>query len=95
MGVVECLKHELLHAYPVLHERPGDHVAHFKFTVLILPSGPTRITGLPLTANSISSNKVLDPELSALLAMPSKKKKKKKKKYTRNTAEAADSETDC
>ena len=39
MGVVECLKHELMHPYPVLYERQGDHVAHFKFTVLLLPSG--------------------------------------------------------
>ena len=37
MGVVECVKHDLLHAYPVLTERDDAHVAHFKFTILLLP----------------------------------------------------------
>ena len=39
MGVVECQKHELVTPYPALLERPGDVVVHFKFTVLLLPSG--------------------------------------------------------
>ncbi len=30
------------------YERPGDHVAHCKFTVLLLPSGTSRVTGLGL-----------------------------------------------
>ena len=34
-----------MHPYPALYERPGDVVTHFKFTVLILPSGTARITG--------------------------------------------------
>ena len=37
MGVSECSKHELLTSYPVLVERNGEFVAHFKGTVLILP----------------------------------------------------------
>lgn len=90
MGVVECLKHELLHAYPVLYERPGDHVAHFKVTILILPSGPTRITGLSLQANVEAAERVLDPELSAIMATSTKKKKKnKKKKPASNNSETA------
>lgn len=40
MGVNECSKHELLNNYPVLVERNGEFVAHFKGTVLILPQGP-------------------------------------------------------
>lgn len=27
LGLVECLKHDLLHPYPVLHEKQGDLVA--------------------------------------------------------------------
>ncbi len=30
------------------YERPGDNVAHCKFTVLLLPSGTSRVTGLGL-----------------------------------------------
>ena len=39
MGVVECQKHELVTPYPVLHEKEGAQVVHFKFTLLLLPSG--------------------------------------------------------
>lgn len=81
MGVVECLKHELIHPYPVLFEKKGDHVAHFKFTVLILPSGPTRITGLKLfEADTVNSDKMISDEINAIMSLSSKKKKKKSKK---------------
>ena len=45
MGVVECVNHEVLQAYPVLCEKDGTFVAHFKFTVLMMPNGPLKITG--------------------------------------------------
>lgn len=48
LGVRECVNHELLQAYPVLHERKGDIIGHTKFTVLLLPNGNTLVvTGLP------------------------------------------------
>uniref|UniRef100_A0A2I3HTI3 Peptidase M24 domain-containing protein n=1 Tax=Nomascus leucogenys TaxID=61853 RepID=A0A2I3HTI3_NOMLE len=47
MGVVECAKHELLQPFNVLYEKEGEFVAQFKFTVLLMPSGPMRITGGP------------------------------------------------
>lgn len=93
-----------LHPYPVLYERHGDHVAHFKFTVLLLPSGPTRITGLPFKEEAVLSDKNLDSELTALMALSSKvgvgsllcflsflcspQKKKKKKRSTQATSDA-------
>ena len=80
MGVVECLKHDLMQPYPVLYERAGDHVVHFKFTVLVLTSGTVRVTGLPFDSALYSSEKVPDDETAAILAQSSKKKKKKKKK---------------
>eukprot|EP00976_Prorocentrum_cordatum_P102589 1193121-Prorocentrum_minimum.AAC.2 len=43
LGLVECLNHELLHPYPVLHEKAGDIVAHVKATVLIMPNGVDRM----------------------------------------------------
>lgn len=89
MGVVECLKHELLHPYPVLYEKKGDHIAHFKFTVLILPSGATRITGLPsFAAGTVVSDKPLSAEIAAIMSTATKKNKKKKPKKKAGKGEA-------
>merc|ERR1712241_938564 len=48
VGVVEAKRHELLDEYPVLKEKEGEVVAQFKFTLLLLPGGTKKITGLPL-----------------------------------------------
>ena len=48
LGIPECVQHELLTMYPSLHEKNGALVAHFKCTVLLLPSGTVRVTGLDL-----------------------------------------------
>merc|ERR1712037_910070 len=48
VGVSEAKRHELLDEYPVLKEKDKEFVAQFKFTVLLLPGGTKRITGLPL-----------------------------------------------
>lgn len=93
MGVVELLKHELLHAYPVLYERASDQVVHFKFTVLVLANGPTRISGLPSFAvGSVVSSKVIPDEVSKILSTASKKKKKKKTPKNRRLEEQDGSE---
>lgn len=47
LGINECIAHGLLTPYPSLHEYSGK-VAHFKCTVLLLPSGTSRVTGLSL-----------------------------------------------
>jgi len=81
MGLVECLKHELIHPFPVLFEKKGDYVAQFKLTVLILPSGPTRITGLkPFEACSVKTEKTPSDGVNAILSLASRKRKKKGKK---------------
>lgn len=83
MGVVECVSHKLIEPFQVLYEKPGEFVAHFKFTVLLMPNGPHRITGLPFEQNSYKSQCVIkDQELRSLLvtsANPKAAKKKKKK----------------
>jgi len=38
LGIKECMEHDLLNPYPVLAEKTGEIVAHFKYTVLILKS---------------------------------------------------------
>lgn len=82
MGVVECVKHGLLQSYPVLHTRAGDLVVHLKATLLILPSGNSVITGVPMDVAQYQSDKSLDETMMALLATPLKVKKVKKKKTT-------------
>jgi methionyl aminopeptidase len=79
LGLVECMKHELLHEYPVLYEKPGDAVAHFKATVLVMQNGNDRIT--TWTSQPIQSDlELTDEDLKALIATPLKSKKKKAKK---------------
>jgi methionyl aminopeptidase len=80
MGLVECLKHELIQPYPVLYEKEGELVAHFKATCLLMPSGVDKVTGLPLQEGTVSEKKIEDEGLLELLATPLKKKKKKNKK---------------
>ncbi|XP_062167361.1 ERBB-3 BINDING PROTEIN 1-like [Alnus glutinosa] len=82
LGLVECVNHDLLQPYPVLHEKPGDYVAHTKFTVLLMPNGSDRVTSHPL--QELQPTKTIDdPEIKAWLALGTKTKKKgggKKKK---------------
>lgn len=44
LGLVECVNHDLLQPYPVLHEKSNALVAQFKATVLLMPNGSDRIT---------------------------------------------------
>ncbi|XP_008789134.2 ERBB-3 BINDING PROTEIN 1-like [Phoenix dactylifera] len=97
LGLVECVNHDLLQPYPVLHEKPGDLVAHIKFTVLLMPNGSDRITSHPLQelkpTRSIDDN----PEIKAWLALGTKTKKKgggkkKKGKKTEAKDDAAEAE---
>merc|ERR1712098_669959 len=81
VGASEANRHELLHAYPVLQEKKGEHVAQFKFTVLLLPGGTKKVTGFPLDPEACASEKkVEDEELLALLRTSANPKKAKKKK---------------
>merc|ERR1711874_773654 len=71
VGVSEAKRHELLEEYPVLKEKPEEFVAQFKFTVLLLPGGTKKITGLtlgPLGSQAATSKKVEDEELKKILA---------------------------
>lgn len=83
-GIVECYKHALVEAYPVLYEKEGEFVAHIKFTALLLPNGTAKITGFPLDLSKVKSERsVQDEQVKKLLAQSvsvSKNAKKKKKK---------------
>ncbi|XP_057953660.1 ERBB-3 BINDING PROTEIN 1-like isoform X2 [Malania oleifera] len=83
LGLVECVNHDLLQPYPVLHEKPGDFVAHIKFTVLLMPNGSDRITSHPLQQLKPTKTIDDDPEIKSWLALGIKTKRKgggKKKK---------------
>merc|ERR1719199_1945275 len=83
VGVSEAKRHELLEEYPVLKEKDKEIVAQFKFTVLLLPGGTKRITGLPLgklETQCASKLSVQDEELKKLLAKSANPKKSKKTK---------------
>lgn len=88
-GLVECVNHDLLQPYPVLHEKPGTIVAHIKFTVLLMPNGSDRVTSHPV--QELEPTKTLDdPEIKAWLALGTKTKKKgggKKKKGKKDKVE--------
>jgi len=83
MGVKECVSHKLVAPYPVLYEKPNELVAQFKYTVIIMPNGPVKITGIPLDLSLYESQVPIleNPEIKAMLdacKKPSKSKKEPK-----------------
>lgn len=81
MGVIECAKHDLVEPYPVYQEKEGEFVAEFKFTLLLMPSGQMKITGLPIDLDLYESEfKITDSDIKQLLTSSTQKKKNKKKK---------------
>lgn len=81
MGVVECAAHKLVEPFQVLYEKEGEHVAQFKFTVLLMPNGPHKITGLPFEEELYKSEfSVEDQEIQKLLKTSANPKAAKKKK---------------
>ncbi|XP_020789480.1 proliferation-associated protein 2G4 [Boleophthalmus pectinirostris] len=91
LGVVECAKHELLQPFSVLHEKEGEYVAQFKYTVLLMANGSHRITSGPFEPDLYKSElEVQDADLKALLQSSASRKtqKKKKKKASKTAANA-------
>lgn len=91
LGVVECVKHGLLEPFNVLWEKEGEFVAQFKFTVLLMPNGPIRITQGPFDSEIIDcENSIKDEKIKTILATSANRKtqKKKKKKATGKATDA-------
>jgi curved DNA binding protein len=88
LGLPECVSHGLLTPYPSLHDHSGK-VAHFKCTVLLLPSGTSRVTGLEMPEYFKTTKepdeataevlKQIEEEVAKRLARKAAKKNKKKK----------------
>ena len=83
VGVSEAKRHGLLHEYPVIREREGKVIVQFKYTVLLLPSGTKKVTGLAFTqASQFVSEKKLEGDLLTLVSSSMNPKKLKKKAAT-------------
>ncbi|KAI9145571.1 proliferation-associated protein 2G4 [Paraphysoderma sedebokerense] len=81
MGLIECQNHQLIQPYDVLYEKEGEIVAQFIFTVLLMPTGPLKVSGLEWDEELVKSDKeVTDEEIKNLLNEQVRKKKNKKKK---------------
>jgi len=74
-GLGEIESHGLVQPYPVLYEKENEIVAQFKYTVLVGPNGPTRITDVPLPYVQ-SQYSIEDQETKDLLAQSVTAKKK-------------------
>ncbi|QDZ24836.1 metallopeptidase [Chloropicon primus] len=88
LGLVELCNHELLHEYPVLYEKPGELVAHFKSTVLLMQNGSDQLSSFPLQELDTGGKQVEDEEIKALMTQSIKKAKRKggKKKKKKEAA---------
>ena len=62
LGLSECTKYELLHAYPVLAEKKGDIVAQFTYTIAVRNEGPIIVSGFPIDVSKYESDKKVTDE---------------------------------
>lgn len=86
LGLAECINHQLVLPYDVLHEKEGEFIAQFMTTVLLMPSGSLQVTfpdpakdGALWSSTIIKPTKTLTPELQTLVDTPLREIKKKKK----------------
>jgi len=81
IGVKECVDNDLLTGYPVLVEKAGEFVAHFKSTIAVLPRSTAVLAGdIPFAAERYESEKKIgNAELATLIASDLWKKEDKKK----------------
>ena len=81
VGVKECIDHDLMTGYPVLTEKAGELVAHFKTTIAVLPRSTAILSGeVPLAQRFESEKKIADADLAALITGDLWKKEDPKKK---------------
>merc|ERR1712137_1103913 len=96
LGIKECISHDLIEEYRVKYEKDGEFVAHFKFTVLLLPNSIQKLNAFNLPYVHSQYN-ITDPDLQAILAQPltrkSNAKKKRRKKATTPAADKMDTST--
>merc|ERR1719391_388557 len=81
IAVTECCNHNVITPMPVMIERESEFVAQFRFTVVLMPNGLMKITGLPFDAGLYKSDlKTKDADVKSLLSQSIKTSGGKKKK---------------
>lgn len=80
LGLSEMLKHGVVTPYPVLYEKDGEAVAHFKMTVLVTNKKIERVTGLPLQKATKEVAPFTDEFLLTTSKLPFSLEPKKEKK---------------
>jgi len=96
LGALECVSHRLIEPFQVLQEKAGEYVAQFKYTVLLMPNGPMKITGFPFDEALVKSeHSVQDVEIQTLLKSSIKLKEKKKKKAAQAEVKAETGDADA
>lgn len=74
------MSHDLLSPYPVMTEKAGEVVAHFKCTIAILPKSTAILSGGNLNMENVKSDKkVKSEEVEAIIKRDLWKKEQKKK----------------
>lgn len=94
LGLQECVPHGVMDPYEVMYEKDGEYVAQFKFTLIIMPSGCFKITGLPIDLDLYHSEySIQNADIKSILSLalwkkskPKKKKKNKAKDEINSTA---------
>lgn len=93
LGLKENISHEVITEHQVMKEKAGNHVAQFKYTVLVLPTGMLKITGLDFDTESYETScSIADEEINKLLSSSISKKAKKRNKKKAKTAAKNDLE---
>ncbi|KAI5811145.1 peptidase M24, structural domain-containing protein [Peziza echinospora] len=84
MGVVECVRSNVLRQYDVMGDKDGAENTRVFITTLVSKTGITKITAptksLLELAGDVSSKKITDEEILKILALPLNKNKNKSKK---------------
>ena len=76
LGLSELIKHEVVSPFPVLYEKEGENVGHFKITILVTPKKIERVTGL-VAQKPTKANEPFTGELLEVSKLPYDLKKKK------------------
>lgn len=84
MGVLECVRGNVLRQYEVQGEKDGKEVSRVFSTIIITKNGIQKVTGpsrsLLETAGDVSDKKITDEEVLKILEIPLNKNKPKNKK---------------
>jgi hypothetical protein len=74
----------------VIFSTVDEIVAQFKFTVLLMPNGPQKITGLPFDPTAFhSENCITDEEVKKLITSSTRSKPNKKNPETTEVAKVS------